>query len=558
MVAPPQSDLEHLLESNDPPHPSQTIRVRDILYDKQAVLSTLEDEISQLECALQALRNKRADVADEITQYSSILSPIRQLPAEIIGEIFLYFTPHMHRDTEHHTDTLTQVKLPWLLGHICRLWRTISLSLGQLWCVLDLGPPSKRVEYEGPRLLDFDDDETEFTKLEPFWGDDSDLADREDGDIKDRDEDAEGYEIETALEFIEECLQRSGRQPLSLRLWMHEFASLTILDALLRSSACWQELVLVLPSPALLDRLSPIAGGLQRLHKISFTTGYHPSDFEEFSYQFQSLQNITYLALSRIFIPDHHLHIPWSQLTQYSEIDCSWSTINRRQTHRERVASYRQLTNLTTFCLWTSFFTVTEPVVLPRLRVASFYTDSDTMRSFEMPVLEELSMDLSPRRVPFQVPSSPRLKILRVRINTVLSNPPNFAGDLERALELLPDLVELSVEFSDLITNTDISRLIPYNGQLPLAPKLEIIWFTNGSFIHESCKWTTLADMLQARFQPEIQGVSQLRSFELPKGYSVFEDDNVVAGLKALRARHHWNIRVDDECEVPTWDDLNA
>ncbi|KAJ7468674.1 hypothetical protein FB451DRAFT_962664, partial [Mycena latifolia] len=91
-----------------------------------------EAEISALQSRLQTLQSKRADLASEMDRFNSILAPIRQLPPEIIGEIFLYFTPSLHSDYQL-TSSTQRVELPWKLGHICRLWRTIACSLGQLW-----------------------------------------------------------------------------------------------------------------------------------------------------------------------------------------------------------------------------------------------------------------------------------------------------------------------------------------------------------------------------------------------------------------------------------------
>ncbi|KAJ6482912.1 hypothetical protein C8R47DRAFT_1321872 [Mycena vitilis] len=544
------SDLEHLLKSNDPPHSSQTIRVRDIVRDNETVLSTLEDEISRLECTLQALRNKHADVAAEIARYNNILSPIRRLPTEIVGEIFLYFTPYLHRDTEMNLNT--QVKLPWILGLICRLWRTISLSLGRLWCVLDLGPLPRRA-YRAPQLvLGPDDDEAEFTELPPL-AQISDTLGRNHGN-KDLDE---GYEIQTALNFIESCLQRSGRQPLFLRLWTDDFASLTLLDALSKSSAHWQELVLVEPSRALIDRVSTTVGDLQGLRKFSLSCKYR----REFSFQpqAQSLRNITQLALVAVSIPlGSYTHIPWSQLTQYTEIDCLWGN-GGDESARKRLASYRELTNLVVFCLETPELGSTDvPVLLPRLRVALFCSSGTVIESFDMPALEELSMDSNGSRL-YIPTSSLCLKILRVRMHRSWSSsyPLMVAGDLERVLGLFADLTELSIDVPYGISDADISRLIPHNGQLPLAPKLHTIRISNWSFIDNSCKWTTLVDMLHARFRPTVQGVSRLRAFDFSTDLSA-HDEHVVAGLRALRARYHWGIRAGYECQPPAWDERHS
>jgi hypothetical protein len=99
-----------------------------------------------------------------------------------------------------------------------------------------------------------------------------------------------------------------------------------------------------------------------------------------------------------------------------------------------------------------------------------------------------------------------------------------------------------------------VSRLIPLPHQLPLiGPKLGTIRFSNRSFVDGSCEWQTLVGMLQARFRPTVPGITRLRTFE----FSVAElahDANVTSGLKALRVRNDWDIRVGDECSLPPWE----
>ncbi|KAJ6482925.1 hypothetical protein C8R47DRAFT_1133199 [Mycena vitilis] len=371
-MAAPHSDLEHLLKSNDPPHPSQTSRVKDILRDKETELSSLGNKISQLECTLHTLRNKHANVASEIARYNNILSPIRRLPTEIVGEIFLHFAPFMHRDS--NLGTYAQVKLPWTLGLVCRLWRKIALSLGRLWCVLDLGPPWSRAGYRAPRLvLGPYDDEAEFTEL-PQRDPDPCFDYLQNTDL------AEGYELESVLVIIEACLQRSGRQPLFLRLWTQEFASPTLLVALSKTSARWKELVLVDPSQPFLDHVSTITRDLQGLQKISLT---YSRSHRHFPFQSETLRNITQLTLLRVFIPSESCaHIPWSRLTEYTELQCSWG-----HGVPERLESYRKLTNLLVFCLDASNLHSTGvPVLLPLLRVAMISSSSAAIRFFEMPM----------------------------------------------------------------------------------------------------------------------------------------------------------------------------
>ncbi|KAJ6542688.1 hypothetical protein B0H19DRAFT_1000363 [Mycena capillaripes] len=547
--------LAPLLRSNHAPELPQKILVEEILREKEVLLSALRDEISELEFALQSLQNKYADLAADTTRYRSILSPVRRLPPEIIGEIFLYFVPSMHSESDFDLQN-PPVQLPWKLGHICHLWRTISVSLSQLWSVMDLWSPSRHAvavelarRRQDPSL---DDDERAFTGL-PVPPDPQDNL-----------EDAEGFEIEYLVDYVEGCLPRSGNYPLSLRLWTPESAVFPVLDSLLKHSARWREIVLVSPPPTLIERLSQFEGDLRGLRRIAFT------EYCDSMPIFRHAPNLTELTFLHVYLPfDNHPSIPWSQLTRYCEINSPWNHwgLDWHGPSQQRLASYRQLTNLLVLCMDSSsnFPRMDAPIILPNLRAASFRfsrTTSNVVRSFEMPALEEFSIEYSDfdhsdfgrlRASTFFPTSSPRLKVLRVK--TQLRYLPSGQGDLEQAFEMFPELTEITIDVPSLMSNTDISRLVPYHGQLPLVPKLEIIRLSNRSFVHNGCEWRTLVDMLQARFRPSVPGISRLHTFEFATD-DWSNDRNVMVGLQTLRMRNRWDIRVGGECRFPAWDDL--
>jgi hypothetical protein len=176
-----------------------------------------------------------------------------------------------------------------------------------------------------------------------------------------------------------------------------------------------------------------------------------------------------------------------------------------------------------------------------------------------MPALEDLTIrygDALVDPLPFLIPrSSPKLKYLRAHAHT--SFPYADPDHLARTLELFPGLEEIIIDIPHLITNTDVSRLIPSPHQLPLlGPKLGTIWFSNRSFVDGSCEWRTLASMLQARFQPTVPGITRLRTFEF-FAEEFANDANVTSGLQALRVRNDWNIRVGDECSLAPWEEAD-
>ncbi|KAJ7088540.1 hypothetical protein C8R43DRAFT_1050702 [Mycena crocata] len=493
--------LAALFGSNDAPLPTQTILVREIVQNKEAELSALENAISELQASLQSLQDKRAELASEIRQCNGILSPVRQLPTEIIGEIFLYFVPILHPTIQR-----SRVDPPWKLGHICRLWRGIALSLVQLWAVLDIGTIGRSAECKTPRVLEVDSEEDELTMLpSPQQPSQHAIAEAEDG-----------HAIESALELIKECIQRSGKYPLSFRIHARDFALLPLINGLLKHSSRWREMTLIEAPQFLLDHISHSQRDLQQLTKIALCGGQR--------LQYQCVPNLTDLTLTHVYLPqESHTRIPWAQLTRYCEHQCTWAPT-------EQLASYRKLTRLAVLDLTLNHHSFLEDSILsfPSLRIASFRFDfpyyyhvrPDVMRCFEMPVLEAFTIEypISPRFDACIPRGSPRLKILRLCIGNLL----NQSGDdsnVERALEMFPNLTEISLDVQKLISNKVISKLIPSSHQLPLAPKLEVIRFSNGSFIDNDCKWTTLVEMLHARFEPAMSGISPLRTFEFHRAH---------------------------------------
>ncbi|KAF7345086.1 hypothetical protein MVEN_01672200 [Mycena venus] len=381
-------------------------------------------------------------------------------------------------------------------------------------------------------------------------------------------EEVQGFQIEAALDYVKGYLQRSGFRPFSFRLWTDEFAGPTLFAVLLKYSAFWKEMALVDPSRALLSRLSQFDGNLQRLRKIAFvryTRGFYLVPWDVLN---EVAPNLTDLTLVQVSIGiESRQHIPWAQLTRYCEIDCSWSYAPVG--HQGRLSSYRKLTNLCVLCLRlknSDFRETDTPVELPNVRAAALhFFDSRITKitqSFDMPMLEEFSIEYShvwvdaSNGLDILMPlSSPRLKFFRARLHSNL--PFNGQHNPDCTLEMFPDLREISIDVPHTISDTIVSRLIPYNDQLPLCPKLEIIRLSNKSFATDLCKWQTLADMLQARFRvPVVQGISRLCTFEFSTD-EVAHDVNVTTGLKALRKRNQWDIRVGDECRFPAWDELH-
>ncbi|KAJ7789722.1 hypothetical protein B0H14DRAFT_3161922 [Mycena olivaceomarginata] len=542
-----------LLRSNDAPLAPQKLLVEEILRDKRAELFPLGDEIAQLERTLWSLRKKHADLGAEVTQYSSILSPIRNVPPEYIptSPTASPFTKWSSLEISSHLPAVeVDFSIPWPI--VARSWISDHCGLTRshgLWHA----PGTKnslnycrslRISAKAIPFLPFPSREVH----SPWYYEAL------------RAEEAEAFEIATTLDFIDGYLQRFGNRPLSFRFWPREFAVPTLWAALLKHSARWQEIVFVDPSPALLEQCSvEFRGGLQGLCQIGIVSTERSAIQLDFLYRLAP--NLTDLTLMEITIrPVNGRCIPWNQLTRYCEIGCDWLVGNGG-----RLWSYRKLTNLRILRMKLSEYRFLEtgtPLILPNLRAAILdfllCTHSHTtelMQSFDMPALEDLTIRYGALVDPLRflvLRSSPKLKYLRAHAHT--SFPYADPDHLVRILELFPGLEEIIIDIPHLITNTDVSRLIPSPHQLPLlGPKLGTIWFSNRSFVDGSCEWRTLANMLQARFQPTVPGITRLQTFKFFT--EKFSNDAIVtSGLKTLRVRNDWDIRVGDKCSLPSWE----
>ncbi|KAJ7488329.1 hypothetical protein FB451DRAFT_735424 [Mycena latifolia] len=62
-----------------------------------------------------------------VDPYRALISPMRALPPEILQEIFIACLPTSHNAIMH------TAQAPLLLGRVCSVWRTVSLSTAALW-----------------------------------------------------------------------------------------------------------------------------------------------------------------------------------------------------------------------------------------------------------------------------------------------------------------------------------------------------------------------------------------------------------------------------------------
>ncbi|KAJ6471879.1 hypothetical protein C8R45DRAFT_782728, partial [Mycena sanguinolenta] len=82
----------------------------------------LDDEIALLNEQLKQLAEERFQWAGYRAKNCGILSPLRWMPPEVLGQIFGQRYPGFCE-----TDS------PWVLTHVSRMWRAVSVSTPRSW-----------------------------------------------------------------------------------------------------------------------------------------------------------------------------------------------------------------------------------------------------------------------------------------------------------------------------------------------------------------------------------------------------------------------------------------
>ncbi|KAJ7049337.1 hypothetical protein C8F01DRAFT_1183945 [Mycena amicta] len=99
-----ESNLTHLLTSNDPPPETEITLVQEIIRGAEAAEPASESLL-------------------RVESYRAILSPVRQLPLELLIAIFCFVHWPCHY-------------APWSLGLVCRRWRVAALACPSLWSLI--------------------------------------------------------------------------------------------------------------------------------------------------------------------------------------------------------------------------------------------------------------------------------------------------------------------------------------------------------------------------------------------------------------------------------------
>lgn len=132
------------------PSLDEQFTIEGTISEVRCTITSVDDEIQSLQLKLEELKEYRNELHLTLGSLQAPLSPIRKLPPEILSEIFLFAAAGSSIRWPSRRD---DSDMPWLLGKICSYWRTVSLSLPQLWSDIHLdhkffpgAPPSSKTE----------------------------------------------------------------------------------------------------------------------------------------------------------------------------------------------------------------------------------------------------------------------------------------------------------------------------------------------------------------------------------------------------------------------------
>jgi hypothetical protein len=125
------------LGTNYCPTDKEVLDIKTILVEPTLRLKGLDDEIANLQRAIDKLREERDSIAAYLEGHQALISPAWRISLDVIQEIFIACLP------THRYCVMSASEAPVLLGRICSAWRAISLSTPRLWAKLHIVRPTR-------------------------------------------------------------------------------------------------------------------------------------------------------------------------------------------------------------------------------------------------------------------------------------------------------------------------------------------------------------------------------------------------------------------------------
>ncbi|KAJ3930510.1 MAG: hypothetical protein NXY57DRAFT_1011786 [Lentinula lateritia] len=474
---------------------AQRQRLRDIIRKStEEDIPAIDEQIQELLARIRELELTKNGILLNVSKFQEILTPnpIHRLPTEILLEIFF-----IHRDTtEGYITTISNGV--WPLSHVSREWRSITLSLPELWSNIAISA------IESP--------------------------------------------AKNQLQLLNTALNRSGSHPLHVVAhfsWSTGFddddglfsswpSERQLSEAMIKSvvghSNRWKTADISVLDPSL---LRPIYGQLASLEKLTFAGDL--DDFPQILSIAPKLRDIEFHNSD-----SSSLQLPWTQIFRFRE--SQWNPSMDLLPRYLRIL--RQNTQFEDFGVeYESIRSGNTPQLLTHSKLKAFMcTDIRLIRCLTLPNLQSLHL-----KAPFMrmcpsdmIPASSDLlsrsrcaSNMRVlRLEGVVLN-----RDVLSLLESTASLTELNFTFDKWVISNDtflkvfIQRLSTHGKSRKdmariLLPKLESLtidieainsheWFVcNIQFIDDS-----FVEMVEARWKKSGNGISQLRVVKF-EGYT--------------------------------------
>ncbi|KAJ7740462.1 hypothetical protein DFH07DRAFT_839112 [Mycena maculata] len=265
-----ETPYEKLLHTNSAPSEQECLRIRDFVVGPAKEFENNAAEIARLKAELDSLANRQRQLTEFIGLHLALLSGARRLPDDILREIFMCTFPANGQATMNPRDA------PLLPTHVCRDWRSLALSMPQLWASLD-------IELAG---------------------------------------DQAGID-----EGVRSWLARSGDLPLSISFVVSDDClrtSAPILEALIMYCHRWEHMRFILPS---LDSYRPLTlvspANVPWLKTIVMNPAgtWVEAVAASTSLSFMQATSITGVALMEKSVPPLDALLPWAQLSHLSLIE---------------------------------------------------------------------------------------------------------------------------------------------------------------------------------------------------------------------------------------------
>ncbi|KAJ7025182.1 hypothetical protein C8F04DRAFT_1129525 [Mycena alexandri] len=133
------SSVEHLkirLATNYLPTAIEHKQVKEFSVNAAVAISKASARVQEDRRCLVESETGHSALCDILDPYLALLSPIRTLPPEILQEIFTACMPTRHDAVMHSS------QMPLVLGTVCRMWRSLSLSTPALWSSIHVVVPA--------------------------------------------------------------------------------------------------------------------------------------------------------------------------------------------------------------------------------------------------------------------------------------------------------------------------------------------------------------------------------------------------------------------------------